>query len=124
MLKELLNTTQVLWALFVRVLAGAVGILLMTALLPERKKIVRELYPSKTWQTLVPASIISNYLATMAWLAGMKYTLVSVAAVLNQLSAIFVIIFAAMFLDERITPSKLCATFLAVLGAILVGTAV
>ncbi len=55
----------------------------------------------------------------IAWLAGMKYTMVSVAAVLNQLSTVFIFILAAIFLKEPVTLPRVSATILAVLGAIL-----
>jgi len=119
MLKKLLEDTNVLWASFARVLAGTLGLYLIVLLSPGRKKLLAELYPSKTWFSALPASVAGNYIAMIAWLAGMKYTMVSVAAVLNQLSTVFIFILAAIFLKEPVTLPRVSATILAVSGAIL-----
>jgi drug/metabolite transporter (DMT)-like permease len=70
----------------------------------------------------LPASIVGNYLAMLAWLAGYKYTLVSVAAILNQLSTIFTFILAAIFLKEPVTIPRVISIFLAICGALLTAT--
>jgi drug/metabolite transporter (DMT)-like permease len=50
----------------------------------------------------------------------MKYAPVSVASALNQTSSIFVVILAALFLREPLTPRRIGAISLAFLGALLV----
>jgi drug/metabolite transporter (DMT)-like permease len=55
----------------------------------------------------------------LAWLAGFKYTLVSVAAILNQLATIFTFVLAAIFLKEPVTLSRLVAIALAATGALM-----
>ena len=124
MIKDLLGETPVLWASFVRILAGTIGLYLIAMVYPKRQNLLRELYPSRTWRTALPASIIGNYLAMVVWLAGIKHTLVSVAAILNQLSAVFIFCLAALFLKEPVTLPRLSATILAVTGAVLVATTV
>ncbi len=119
MLKRLLEDANVLWASFARVLAGTLGLYLIVMLSPGRKKLLAELYPLKTWLHALPASVAGNYIAMIAWLAGMKYTMVSIAAILNQLSTVFIFILAAIFLKEPVTLPRVSATILAVLGAIL-----
>jgi drug/metabolite transporter (DMT)-like permease len=49
----------------------------------------------------------------------MKYTTASRAAILNQMSTIFIFILAAVFLKEKITTNKAVAICLAVSGALL-----
>jgi len=124
MLKRLLEDTNVLWASFARVLAGTLGLYLIVLLSPGRKKLLAELYPSKTWFSALPASVSGNYIAMIAWLAGMKYAMVSVAAVLNQLSTVFIFILAAIFLKEPVTLPRVSATIFAVSGAILTAMSV
>ena len=80
MIKYRLKEVHFLWASFVRLLAGTIGLYLLALLHSDKKSLVAELYPSKSWKTALPASIIGNYMAMMAWLAGIKYILVSVAA--------------------------------------------
>jgi len=119
MVKPLLETTSVLWASYVRLLAGVAGLLVLAVIQPERKRTLRVLLPSQAWKIALPASIVGNYLAMIAWLAGFKYTLVSVAAILNQLSTIFTFILAAVFLKEPVTLPRMIAILLAVAGALL-----
>jgi drug/metabolite transporter (DMT)-like permease len=123
MIKEPLGRTHILWASFARVLSGTVGLYVIALLLPRRRKLLAEFSASKSLPTAITASIIGNYMAMFSWLAGMKYTLVSVAAIFNQLSAVFIIILAAIFLKEPLTRSRVFATFLAVAGAVLTATA-
>jgi drug/metabolite transporter (DMT)-like permease len=123
MVKEPLGRTHVLWASFARVLSGTIGLYGVALLLPRRRRLFSEISGSKALPTAITASIIGNYMAMLCWLAGMKYTLVSVAAIFNQLSAVFIIILAAIFLKEPLTRSRIFATFLAVAGAVLTATA-
>ena len=123
MVKPLLENTSVLWASFVRLLAGVAGLLVITAINSERRLILNVLIPSPSWKIALPASIVGNYLAMLAWLAGFKYTLVSVAAILNQLSTVFTFILAAMILKEPVTVPRLIAILLAVGGALMAAAA-
>jgi len=122
MVKEILVKTHVLWASFVRMAAGTMGLFGMVLMRSDRKKIFTSLYPSSTWKSILPASIIGNYLAMLMWLAGMKYTLISIAAVLNQLSTVFIFVFAAIFLHEPVTKNKIISIVFAIIGAFLVAT--
>ncbi len=124
MVKPLLEQTHVLWASFVRLLAGVAGLFVLGLIHADRRVILGALVPSAAWKMVLPASIVGNYLAMLAWLAGFKYTLVSVAAILNQLSTIFTFILAAIFLREPVTLPRLVAILLAVSGALLTASAV
>jgi len=116
-IKELLDRTDVLWANFVRVLAGTVSLLIYLFCHPRRKDYIRELKFSKSWLIALPASVAGNYLALLCWVGGMKYTTASHAAILNQMSTIFIFILAAFFLKEKITRYKTVAIVLALTGA-------
>lgn len=119
MIKGILAETDVLWASFVRILFGTAGLLIGTVMARNRSELLRELLPSRSWLTALPAAVIGNYLAMIAWLIGMKYALVSVAAILNQLSTIFIFLLSALFLKEPVTVRRMLATLLAVAGALL-----
>lgn len=116
--KPVLNHSNVWWATFVR-LAGAV---LFLGLLGFRRKTFAEYVvaftPGRHWRNLVPASIIATYLGMVLWIAGMKYTQASVASVLNQASAIFIPLLAAVFLKERLTVAKGVAAVLGFAGVV------
>jgi len=53
-------------------------------------------------------------------MAGMKYTTASRAAILNQMSIIFLFILATVWLKEKMTAQRLAAIVVAVVGAYLV----
>ncbi len=64
--------------------------------------------------------MLGSYLALIFWIAGMKYSQVGVAAILNQSSTIYILILAALVLGEPFTRRKLVASVLAVAGILLV----
>lgn len=117
MIKRLLETTDVFWATLVRLLAGVVSLAVIILLHPGRRRYLSELKFSRSWWVVFPASVAGNYLALVCWMAGMKYTTASRAAILNQMSSIFIFILAAIFLKEKITINKSIAICLAVSGA-------
>jgi len=116
-IKEVLVQTDVFWATLVRVVAGAISLFAILFFHPKRKTYLAELKFSKAWAYAVPASVFGNYLALLCWVGGMKYTTASRAAILNQMSTIFIFILAAIFLNERITRNRLIAITLALTGA-------
>ena len=118
-IKELLAQTDVFWATLVRVVAGMISLAAIVICHPRRKQYINELKFSKAWVYAVPASICGNYLAILFWMGGMKYTTASKAAILNQMSTIFIFIMAAVFLKEKITPNRIVAICLALTGACL-----
>lgn len=118
-IKEVLERSNVFWATLVRVSAGIVTLMVMLACHPGRKRFFAELKFSRAWLTALPASVCGNYVALLLWVGGMKYTTASRAAILNQMSSIFIFILAALFLKERITPNRALAICLAVAGACL-----
>ncbi len=69
---------------------------------------------------LIMGSILGTFLSVIFWLAGYKYTLAGRAAIYNQLSTIFIIIMAAIFLKEAMTRRKWLAITCALSGALLV----
>jgi drug/metabolite transporter (DMT)-like permease len=50
----------------------------------------------------------------------MKYTLTGIAAILNQTSTIFILLFASLLLGEPMTRRKVLAAGLAVAGILVV----
>jgi drug/metabolite transporter (DMT)-like permease len=56
----------------------------------------------------------------LIWLTGVAYTEASVASTINQTSTIFIVLFAALFLDERLTPARIIGTVLGFAGALVV----
>jgi len=110
--------TDMLWATWVRVLGGCVGVLPLIAFHPRRCALVASLRPTpRSWMFATLAALFGTYLAMTTWIGGMKYCEVSRAALLNQLSTIFIFLFATVFLKERLTWRRGTAIALAVTGA-------
>ena len=118
--KPVLDHSPVLWATAVRQV-GCLGVMLPIALLsPRRREIFRVFKPSRGWRFSLPGAVLGSYLALIFWIAGMKYTKVGIAAILNQSSTIYVLILAAIFLQEPFTRRKIVASVVAIIGIILV----
>lgn len=108
------------WVATVR-LSGGAAFLVVHGLMPRhRADTVRCFRPGRTWVYSVPSAVIGAYIAMILWILGMKYTFASVASVLNQMSTIFIMILAAIFLKERLTPRRVVAILMAFSGAVIV----
>ena len=117
--KPVLATESVVWATLVRVVGGTVPLGILVPLLRERRAILKPLLVRANWKAMVPASFFGSYLSLILWMGGMKYAKVSVAAALNQLNTIFIVVLAALFLRERLGVWKVAAVVLAFAGAYL-----
>jgi len=69
---------------------------------------------------MVGGAFFGTFLSVIFWLAGFKYTLAGRAAIYNQLSTIFIILMAAVFLNEVMTKRKWLSVALAMTGALIV----
>ena len=120
MIKPLLAETPVLWTTFWRMAAGAVVLGVYLPFHPRRRQVWRPLLSRRAWRSMVSGAFLGASISPVVWVAGMKYTLVSIAAPLNQLNSIFIFILAAIFLKEKVTRAKIAAVALATVGAFLV----
>ena len=119
-IKPALETSPLLWVTEVRLVGGAVVLLLVLALHSSRRTIIRSVFSTKRWGYTVSGSFMGAYLAMIIWLAGMKYTQASIAAALNQTSTIFTFIFAVLLLREKVTPLRVLGIVLGFSGTLLV----
>jgi drug/metabolite transporter (DMT)-like permease len=122
MIKRILDRPEVdmIWATWIRVVGGFVGVVPIVALHPRRRALLAALKPSRAWVPGALGAVFGTYLAMTAWVGGMKYCDVSRSALLNQLSTIFIFLFATIFLKERLTARRVIAIALAVTGAYFV----
>ena len=118
--KPVLDRSPLLWAATVRQV-GCLAVMLPAALLsPYRRQTLAALRPSRVWFHALPGAVLGSYLGLMCWIGGLKYTKVGVATILNQSSTIYVLILAAIFLQEPFTRRKLVASVVAFAGIVLV----
>ncbi|MBD3237454.1 MAG: EamA family transporter [Candidatus Eisenbacteria bacterium] len=118
--KPVLDRSPVLWAASVRQSGCIVALLLSTLFLRRTREAYRFFRPSPAWRFMLPAAVLGSYLSLMLWIAGMKYTLASLAAILNQTSTIFILLLAVIFLREPLSRRKLLAAGLAIGGVLLI----
>lgn len=115
--KPVLATSNAWWATTVRLMGGEV-LLIVQAIHPRyRRDVLACMRPSRAWLFTLPGAFIGAYVALILWILGMKHTYASTASVLNQTSTIFVMVFAFLFLKERITLRKVAAIMMAFGGA-------
>ena len=120
MIKPLLDRSPLLWVTEVRLLGGVAVLLVVLAVHRSRWEILRSIRSRQRWVYTLTGSFVGGYLAMVTWLAGMKYTLASVASALNQTASIFMFIFAVFFLKEPVTKYRVIGIALAIAGVMLV----
>ena len=118
--KPVLNHTDPVWATWIRLIGALIALAPQILSTRYRVDLIAAFRPGAHWRVLLPASFIGTYVAVILWTMGMAYTNTSVASVLNQLSNVWVLFLAWPFLGERLTPRKLVAIGLGVLGGLLV----
>ena len=87
------------------------------------KTVIEKFKQGLTSQYVIFGAILGTYLSVIFWLAGYKYTLAGRAAIYNQLSTVFIIILARVFLKEPMTSKKIIGVSLAIFGAMIVSVA-
>ncbi len=118
--KPVLAGTPVLWATAVRIAAGSAGMLPLLLVPRWRAEIGRSFRLGARWRLAFPGVVLGAYGSMILWIAGFKYTEASASSVLNQLSTLFIAVFAAMFLGEPMGRRRIAALALAMAGALLV----
>lgn len=123
MVRDVFREISVLWVSGFRFVVATVVLGLFCA---YRGAEANLFYPFKRrdlWKWMVPMSILGPFLATLFWVGGFKYTTPGRAAIYNQMSTVFIIILARIFLKEDLSPRSLVGVGLAACGAIVVGAA-
>lgn len=120
LVKPVLVHQDFLWIVTLRVAAG-VG--LMTLLMLARRQtraVWQALQGVRHWKEVVLGSLMGTYVSMLFWLLGYKYANASIAAVLNELSAIFIVLMATWLLKEPLSRRQIAGSALAVVGVMVV----
>ena len=118
--KPVLEYSPLMWVTEMRLLSGVIVLAVVLLFLPSRRTIIRSVTGRIGMGYTFFGSFTGGYMAMILWLGGMKFTEASTAAALNQTSNIFMFIFAAIFLKEKLTPYRLVAIAIGLVGAYLV----
>ncbi len=120
MAKPVLDRSPVLWATTVRQLGASAALLTTGLALPGAREAFAVFRPVRSWRFSLSGTVLGSYVALILWIAGMKYTLASVSAILNQTSSVFIVVLASVFLRERFTRRRAAAVLLALTGIVVV----
>lgn len=120
MAKPMLERHSFLWVVSLRVFAGFAGLALAALLRGELRRIWTAYRQVRHWGWIVAGALVGTYLSMMLWLAGYKYTQASIAAVLNELAAVFILPLAVLILREPVQARQWIGVGLALAGVTLV----
>lgn len=120
MAKPMLESDPFIWAVQIRVIGGVASMLLLMLIQGKQRVVADEFMRATAWGRTIAASFMGTYVAMLLWLAGYKYADASIAAVLNETSAVFVLILAALFLKERLRSHQWAGSIVAAAGVLVV----
>jgi drug/metabolite transporter (DMT)-like permease len=120
MAKPLLERHDFLWIVMLRIAGGLLGMLLFMPSARDLAGMRAAFAGVRHWPHVIAGSVVGTYISMLLWLAGYKYTQASIASVLNEMAAVFILVLAAMFLHDRLRPSQLAGSAVAIAGVLLV----
>jgi len=120
MVRDVIREHSVVWLSAYRFLVATVVLIAVASIRLPIREVFLGFRRRDIWKIMIPMSFLGPFMGTMFWTAGFKHTTAGRAAIYNQLSTVFIIILAVLFLRERLTKRKVLGVLLAVCGAILV----
>lgn len=118
--KPVLESQDFLWVVLLRVAAGVALMLGIATVRHKWKPLIAACRAVQQWPAVIGGSLMGSYVALLFWLAGYKYAEASIAAVINELAAIFIVGLAACLLREKVTARQLAGGALALAGVLVV----
>jgi drug/metabolite transporter (DMT)-like permease len=116
--KPVLQHSSLVEVTWTRLVAGMFGVLAYTIVRGRGAEAMVAFRPGPLWRTLVPAAFVGTYLSLLFWLGGFKWADASVAAVLNQMATVYLLLFARFVLKENLRPRQVAGSLLAASGAL------
>ena len=121
-IKPMLADLSVVWVSMIRMFFGVTSLALFSLTQKDRKKIWNIFLPQPIWKYALPACFTGSYVTMLLWVGSFKFASANVAGIITQLSVVFTVIFAYLFLREPLTKKKILSVILALLGSFLVIT--
>jgi drug/metabolite transporter (DMT)-like permease len=115
MVKRVLEQQPLLWVSLMRMAAAFAGLILMAALRGQ----LHRLDPRRLrvdWRLLLLAAFIGQFLSTLFWLGGYKYTDAMIAAILNESASVFIVLLAWLWLKEPMDRRRAAGVALTMAG--------
>ena len=116
----IMKNNSVIYIALYRFSIGFIFGILINILKSGIKQVIQKFKQGLTNHYVILGAFLGTYLSVIFWLAGYKYTLAGRAAIYNQLSTVFIIILARVFLKEPMTSKKIIGVSLAIFGAMIV----
>lgn len=120
LVKRPLESSDLVEATWSRLVAGVVGQAIWLTLRGQMGRVARAMIDPQVWRAMLPATMIGTWLSLLLWLGGFKWAPASVAAVLNQMATVYILILARIFLGELIPPRRAAGALLAAAGALCI----
>lgn len=117
--KPVLESHDFLWVVFLRVAAGVGLMLVLATARREWRALAASCRAVRHWPAVVAGSLMGSYVSLLFWLAGYKYASASIAAIINELAALFIVLLAAWLLGERLGRRQLAGGALALAGVMV-----
>ncbi len=118
---SILEKYSAIWSATARICCAVVFLLIFYLFGHDDKGFFKRFKNKEMWHFVIPGTLFGGVFSMFSWVLGMKLIdKVSLGAVLNQLAIVFIIVFAALFLKERITFKKFISLLLAIAGGIIV----
>lgn len=118
--RPVLQASDLIEVTWTRLTAGVVAQIAFLLVRGRGREILAAFRPAPVWRTLVPAAFIGTYLSLIFWLGGFKWAEASVAAVLNQMATVYIVVLAWLALGEPLSGRRVIGGSVAVAGALLV----
>ena len=120
-IKPIMKENSVIYVALYRFSIGFISGIIMNLVKSGIRTVIQKFKQGLTNYYVILGALLGTYLSVIFWLSGYKHTLAGRAAIYNQLSTVFIIILARIFLKEPLTSKKVLGVSLAIFGAIIVG---
>ncbi len=111
------NLIEVTWS---RLVFGVAGQVLWMAYRGQLSGTLRSVLLPSVWRRMLPATVLGTWFSLLLWLGGFKWAPASVAAVLNQLGTVYLLVLARLFLKEELRLRQAAGAVLAAAGALFI----
>lgn len=118
-IKPISNDIPFFWIITIRSIGGLIAMVLFNILMKKSLNVFK-VFKTKGRYWLIVGALLGQYLSTMVWVAGYKYTSASVASILNETASIFILFLGWLILKEEVNRRKIIGATISILGVLCV----
>ena len=120
MVKPVLEGEHFFWVVALRMAAGCLAMIFLVTVAGNWRTVMARYRQPQPWPTIVFASILASYVSMIFWLAGYRLTDASIASVLNETAAAFIVLFAWLILKEPLNLRRVGGVLLTFFGVLVI----